>query len=248
MEELAYQQYLDESNSWLHKGRRFLLEIIIEKVCHHQTANDKSKPKILEIGAGSGKSLDHIKGYREFHAVEIEKTAINLLKLDNRITKLYQQHIPFELNEKYDLIIAMDVIEHIEDDQAAFDWIYNLLNDGGILFTTVPAYQWMFSSHDVALNHYRRYSLTNFLSLNNTNMEILYSSYFNFLLFPLAALSRIGKKIVNKNKTEYKKQSSKLPKTINSVFYSILRIEAKLIRSGIKLPFGLSVVTALKKP
>jgi SAM-dependent methyltransferase len=243
MEKRAYQQYLQETEGWLQKGRRFLLAQFVERAFGEPSSQSL---RILEIGAGCGKSAEFLADYGEFQVVEVEQSAINMLRNESRISKLYDQYIPFELNERFDLVVAMDVIEHIEDDQAAFDWIYEILNPGGVLFISVPAYQWMFSNHDVALSHMRRYSLKQIHSLNGAGMEPLMATYFNFLLFPLALLSRvIGGIIHKKNKIE--KQSSRLPGSIDRLFYKILQMEARLTTAGIPLPWGLSAVVAYKK-
>jgi SAM-dependent methyltransferase len=246
MEKEAYKQYLEEAEGWLHKGRRYLLGQFIAKV-FGSAPSETSNLKILEIGAGCGKSADYLANYGEFQAVEVEETAIEILREDKRICKLYESCIPFELNETYDLVVAMDVIEHIEDDQEAFDWIVERLNPGGFLFVTVPAYQWMFSDHDVALNHFRRYSLGGISSLNRHRLTPLLSTYFNCLLFPLAALSRVVAILKGRNSDELKKQSSKLPSIIDQVFYKILQFESRLIKKGFYFPWGLSVVVAYKK-
>ena len=133
------------------------------------------------------------------------------------------------------------------DDQAAFDWIYERLNPGGVLFLTVPAYRWMFSGHDKALNHFRRYSLSEIRNLNHQKMTLISATYFNCLLFPLALLSRLIGMLKGRRDGEARKQSSQLPKAIDRLFYSILCMEAKLINASIAFPWGLSVVVAFKK-
>lgn len=244
MEQEAYRQYLEEAEGWLHKGRRYLLEQFVHDVFGEPGGQ---KLKILEIGAGCGKSADCLARYGEFHAVEVEPTALDILGQDERISKLYPRHIPFDLDETYDLIVAMDVIEHIEDDQAAFDWIHDRLKPGGVLFVTVPAYQWMFSQHDVALNHFRRYSLGEMHALNRMGMEALLSGYFNFTLFPLAASTRMLSRLKGEGRGQARKQSSKMPGIIDRAFYAILQVESRLMRTGVYFPWGLSVVVAFRK-
>ena len=64
------------------------------------------------------------------------------------------------------------MIEHIQNDKAAVDWIYDHLKDGGLVIATVPAYQWFFSDHDRVLGHFRRYTTSNFEELYTQNFSI----------------------------------------------------------------------------
>ena len=150
--------------------------------------------------------------------------------------------IPFDLEETYDVVVAMDVVEHIEDDREALNWMADRLEPGGVLFTTVPAYQWLFSEHDVALHHFRRYTASQFTRALPTFVEVLRCGYFNSILFPVAASVRLAKKLVgNSNARPARKQSGLMPAPVNALFQSVLDSEVWAIRRGFDLPFGLSV-------
>ncbi len=241
MEKQAYQQYLQEADNWLHNGRRALLGHMARAVAGGETARH-----ILEVGAGSGKSMRVLDGLGVVDVVETEPTAIQILKNTRGIRHIYTQGIPFALEGRYDIIVAMDVIEHIENDQQAFDWMYGQLQPGGVMILTVPAFQWMFSHHDVALNHCRRYTLTQLHALNHQKMHRLFASYFNFTLFPLAVLTRLKSKNSGK-KGRGEKQNSDVPGLIDRLFLFLLRAEARMIRAGIRFPWGLTAVVVYRK-
>ncbi|MER3559157.1 MAG: methyltransferase type 11, partial [Armatimonadota bacterium] len=65
--------------------------------------------------------------------------------------------LPF-VNESFRLIVALDVLEHLPDEAHALAELWRVLEPDGWLITTVPAYRWLWSKHDVALHHYRRYT------------------------------------------------------------------------------------------
>ena len=242
----AYQQYLEEFDSWLHRGRRYLLQRIINSQCS-ENRDKKNDYSILDIGAGSGKNAEILAQVGMVDAVEIEPQACEQLNKNPVVAHLFIEKIPFPLNKKYDLISAMDVLEHIENDQETFNWMFNNLKPKGILLITVPAYQFLFSEHDVALNHFRRYRLKDIIRLNTVRMEILKSSYFNSFLFPIAALSRFYGKLKKKNSASLKKQSSQVPKVFDWLFSKLLFFEAQLITMGFKFPYGLTVLVVFQK-
>jgi len=115
------------------------------------------------------------------------------------------------------------------------------------LITTVPAYQWLWSAHDDANHHKRRYTKTNYCKLlRSAGYEIHYSSYFNTLLFPLAVISRlIGRVSSNSDQQVYSGLS--LPaKPINTFLQFLFRLESYWA-ARLSMPFGLSIVVVAKK-
>jgi 2-polyprenyl-3-methyl-5-hydroxy-6-metoxy-1,4-benzoquinol methylase len=88
----------------------------------------------------------------------------------------------------FDCVIATDVLEHIEDDRAAFAKLARLARPGGLILITVPAGQWLFGYHDEALGHFRRYSRKSLRALAGAFCEVESVRYFGFTLIPLCCL------------------------------------------------------------
>ena len=107
--------------------------------------------------------------------------------MKNVTAQISPDKVPFPLDQKYDIICAMDFLEHVENDKQVFHWMAEHLNYDGTLFLTVPAYQFLFSYHDVALGHYRRYRLKQLVTLNEDRLLLFKKGYFNSLLFPVDA-------------------------------------------------------------
>ncbi|MFT7157180.1 MAG: SAM-dependent methyltransferase [Parvicella sp.] len=245
MDDNAYINYIEESNSWLHKGRKELIRQILDKYAPNKNLD------ILEVGAGIGQNIPTLKEWGEVDALEINPKGIEALKKIDALKRLITEPIPTELNRRYDVIGAFDVIEHIEDDKAVVEWIYKHLNDDGLVIATVPAYQWFFSDHDRVLGHFRRYTISNFEELYIENFNVLKKTYFNTLLFPLAIISRFAMRLksvlfTNKNKS-HKKQKVPNNPLLNYIFFHLLKMESKLISCGIRMPFGLTVVICAQK-
>ncbi len=94
----------------------------------------------------------------------------------------------FQPTAPFDCVIATDVLEHIQDDRAAFEKLISFVKPGGLVIITVPAGQWLFGYHDESLGHFRRYSLTTLRRLVNERCQVDHMRYFGFTLIPVCYL------------------------------------------------------------
>jgi SAM-dependent methyltransferase len=244
VQDQAYKQYASESRNWLKQGRSLLVRDII------RSNKEGTDATLLEVGAGVGQNLDVLSEFiSDIEAVEINAVGIEALREKQYLGSLYEKPIPFAHSKRYDFIIALDVLEHIEDDSTALKWMVEHLNEGGLLICTVPAYQWLFTKHDQVLNHFRRYTKTSLRNLIPPQVRIRRLHYYNSFLFPLAVISRLLWSIstrIGKHK-DMAKQSSEVNSLGNKVLSLILKWENAAISAGLKPPFGLSVVCVLEK-
>ena len=149
--------------------------------------------------------------------------------------------IPY-LNEKFDIICLLDVLEHIEDHKTTLNILKKMMSRDGIMILTVPAYKWLWSKHDELNHHFRRYTKKELNKLFDDKYLILKSSYFNFFLFPIALLSRLIDKIRKRSSQNF----LNLPNLfINKILFKIFKYESKLLRI-FNLPFGLSILIVVK--
>lgn len=199
-------------------------------------------PEILEIGCGTGGNIKMLNEYGITYAMEMDEFAASYA--NKKYSNVKKGHLPNDIpfNKKFDLICMFDVLEHIEEDKLSIQNLKNYLKEDGILLITVPAYQWLYGSHDKFLHHKRRYTLSQLKLLLN-EFNIVEKSYFNTILFPLVILSRLIDKV-----TSHKNNSLgySIPnKVINTIFYNIFKSEKNLIQK-ISLPFGSSILIAVK--
>jgi SAM-dependent methyltransferase len=145
----------------------------------------------------------------------------------------------------FDVITMLDVLEHIEDDKGVLAELFKQTAPGGVVHLTVPAYQWLWSSHDTLNHHYRRYTRSQIVSLfSETGFEVMKASYFNALLFPMVALVRIAERFgLYKPKDNFGTSGSLLNRPL-AFFFALERF---LLRSG-NLPFGVSIVCVARRP
>jgi SAM-dependent methyltransferase len=141
----------------------------------------------------------------------------------------------------YHLIALLDVLEHIEGDRAALASIKHKLAPGGRVLLTVPANQWMWSAHDLAHHHHRRYSKAGLRDvIEGAGLKIELLTHFNTLLFPLAAAARIAGKITRKQESD----DNLPPGPLNGLFTSVFGLERHLV-GRVPMPAGVSLVALL---
>lgn len=145
----------------------------------------------LVVGSGSGEfaALLALAGAKTL-AIDIDEPSIRLTdetakRYGAEVTTQVSHLEDFKSAQLFDIVVATDVIEHIEDDRAASENLKRLVKPGGSLIITVPALQWLFGLHDESLGHYRRYSRTTLLRLFDSGVRIEKIRYFGFFLIPI---------------------------------------------------------------
>ena len=146
--------------------------------------------------------------------------------------------------DKYDLVALLDVLEHVPDDVASLKAILKRLKPGGPLLVTVPANPWMWSAHDVAHHHHRRYSKPQLAELlGRAGYQVQIHSYFNSLLFPAIAAARLIGKLRGHDSADDALPGAR----VNALLERIFALEAGLV-GRVPMPFGVSLVAVLRRP
>jgi SAM-dependent methyltransferase len=245
MEKDFYLQYASvEDKHWWFVARRQILQKVI---CRLSLPKDA---QILEAGCGTGGNLEMLSRYGQVSAMELDEIACQLAN-KRQVTQVkpgsLPDNIPFLWD--YDLILILDVIEHLDNDLLALEALYYKLKPGGYLLVTVPAYMFLWSEHDEINHHKRRYRLKALKKVvKKAGYEVDYGSYFNTFLFPLVAIVRILAKL--KPQQDKNKLSSDLvvpSKSVNQILKFIFASERYFMNKFL-LPFGVSVLLLARKP
>ncbi|WP_081426210.1 class I SAM-dependent methyltransferase [Sorangium cellulosum] len=244
METTAYQQYSEESGDWLRKGRARLLAHLVREF-----APARRPLELLEVGAGVGQNLSVLAEFGAVDANEVSPLGQEAIARTGAARTLYSASLPFELDQRYDVICALDVIEHIEDDRASLRWIHDHLSPGGIFVATVPAYPWLFSDHDRALQHFRRYTAGSFRAALPADFQVEACAYFNQLLFPAAVGSRAVWSAARRLRPGKGSMKQPSPKSglASTALEAVLGAEVDLIARGYRPRFGLSVFCVARR-
>ena len=235
MERSVYREMaeLDERH-WWYRARRDVLSDLIRRY-----AQPPSDARILEIGCGTGHNLEMLGRFGAVDAVELDDEARSVAekRLGRAVMNAPLPELAGVRDRDYDLVAALDVIEHIDDDSAALAAIAAKLKPGGRFVMTVPAHQWMWSAHDVVNHHKRRYSIAGLKKLlERSPMKLEKVGYFNSLLFPLAVAERLSSKLRGRDDADVKLPS----RPLNAALEAIFRAERHFV-GRLPLPPGLSL-------
>jgi SAM-dependent methyltransferase len=231
---------LDQDHWWF-IARRRVLASVIERI-----VRPPKKARVLEVGCGTGHNLPMLGKYGALDACELDDCARALaskrLGREIKSAKLPDLSV-FERNA-YDLVALLDVLEHVPDDIASLKAILKRLKPGGALLLTVPANPWMWSAHDVAHHHFRRYSKRELARvIREAGFEVELLSFFNTLLFPLVAAARVLGKLTGKESAD-----DSLPgAAVNALLEKIFKFETNMV-GRVPMPFGVSLVAVVRRP
>lgn len=245
--EIYERIYNSERDNWWYRGRRELVKYMVSRV---KRRSEKEILDILDFGCGTGLNSLSLDQFGDVYGFDISEEALKYSKARGRakILRAEAESLPFKSNS-FDVVCALDVLEHIEDDIHAICEIHRVLKPGGFLILTVPAFMFLWSPHDEAVNHKRRYNakLIN-QKINSVGFSTELCTHWNFCIFPAVAVVRPLRRILCRNrggKGDY--DLLDLPSSLNRVFLSILRLENTAIKMGLRLPFGVTVVSVSKK-
>ncbi len=229
---------LEENHCWF-KARR---AIVVDLLKQWGRGPDSS---ILEIGCSAGPLLKRLAadGYRDLTGVDISRRAIRLCR-ENGIPHAYEMDgaNPAFDDARFDVVIASDVLEHLADDNRAVANWQRLLKPGGIAIVFVPAYNWLWSLHDVVNQHYRRYTRRSLAEvLRNNGLQPVRLGYWNFtLLAPVVVARCVNPLPQRRAKPAGEGDLHALARPINIAVHRLLQMENWLLKTGFNFPCGIS--------
>lgn len=241
VEQGAYSEmYRLEDRHWWFRGRRHVIGALLQR------ADLPPKPRLLDAGCGTGRNLVEFGALGPTAGVDPSAEAVEFCRrrgLDN-VKCADLEALPFPDGE-FDLLLACDVLEHVLHDDVALKELLRVADAGATLIITAPAYQWLWTEHDVQLHHFRRYTQSTIRArVSAAGWRIVYSTYFNSILLPLVAAARV----VNRGGSRSGHTDlDRTPAGVNGVLEQPMKLEAVLIRHGGRLPAGVSLGLICRK-
>jgi len=236
-----------ESSFWVSSRNRLFKSIVQRHLL------PTGKTKFLEIGCGTG---DFIQQIAKNDNLEITGSEIYLKGLVYAKKNLPSvDFVQFDvtqgkIGEQFHIITAFDVIEHIENDDAALSNISEMLKKDGVLIISVPQHMFLWSKLDEIVKHKRRYSRRELVAkLKANDFDITFATSFLFTLFPLMLLSRLFDRGGDRSPSDERalEKRVKFSGVLNTIFDFLMRIDEGLIRLGASLPFGGTLVVVARK-
>jgi SAM-dependent methyltransferase len=226
-----------ELTHWWFRGRRRVLVDMLRQALRSSI----EFPRILDYGCGTGGNTFAYAPFGAVVGIEPDPGAVRLAHTRGQAhyCRSNGTSLPFRPGS-FDAVLASDVLEHIEDHRQAVSEITRVLRPGGAAIITVPAHQWLFSRHDIALHHFRRYSKTRLRQLlENGGLRIRRLSYWNATLFPAICMHRLVEK--SRCMSGPQSDTASSPWLINEALAALLAAEATVLRHA-SLPWGVSLI------
>jgi SAM-dependent methyltransferase len=235
------QTHRAEDRHWWYRGRRTVLEDVIADLHLAQGA------RILDAGCGSGRNMVDLARHGVVSGIELSPTSVGLARARKagEVIEGSLLEMPFA-SDSFELAAALDVIEHLDDDDAALRELRRVVAPGGALLVMVPAYQWLWSGHDEINHHHRRYTRRSLQRVaEGAGWEQVRTTYFNSLLLPVAIVLRFLERFSRKT-TESSLDLWVPPAPMNWLLERPLALEAALIARGGRIPAGLSLLAVFR--
>lgn len=238
-----------DDRHWWYRGRRRVIRAELARL-----PRPAPGARVLDAGCGSGRTLQELAPYGEVHGLELNPEAAQLARSRGYGTVVIGrlEQLPWA-DETFDLITCLDVIEHVADDRPGLRELLRVSRPGARTIITVPAYQALWSAHDEANHHYRRYGRASLrAAATGAGWRVERMTSFNSLLFVPAAAVRLAERRLRSNQKrddgEHPATLHRLPTWLNLLLEAPMRLEARWLTSGRGLAVGLSLLAVLRKP
>jgi SAM-dependent methyltransferase len=232
--------YQVEDSHWWYVGRRRILQSLVEKISTKLKIN-----RILDVGCGTGANLKMLAAYGSAEGVDISPQAVDFCHergLDSVKLGAIEQ-LPYE-SDSFELVTALDVIEHLDNDIAGLREMRRVLRRDGRILVFVPAFMFLWGVQDDVSNHRRRYTLPSLLkAVEKAGFAVEWSSYANISFFlPVLVVRSVMRWLGLRADTEYGINIS----LMNGPFSSLFAAERLVFKHG-RLPFGVSAVCIARR-
>lgn len=238
--------YNIEDDYWWFKAKRHLLIKTVAGLAK-DLGNDAW---LLDGGCGTGTNLKELQELMSSVGVEKYFEALKFCSARNlkNLLNAELEHLPFK-EGTFDIVLAMDVLDHVDNDTKVLEEISRVSKRDAILIVHVPAFMFLWSDHDVAVNHKRRYVAGELVErLEKSNFKVKSITYRLCCFFILGILKKYLIKAKKLIKKDLKPQTyrPKVGKLVNKILYTIIWVEDYL-SNFIRLPFGLSIFCIAEK-
>jgi SAM-dependent methyltransferase len=231
-----------EQSHWWHTGRRKIIASFVADICRRVTDR---RPRILDVGCGTGANLLMLSQFGDAEGVDISEDALAFCRergLAN--VKLgAAEKLPYD-DGTFDLVTALDVVEHLDDDLSGLSEMRRVLRPGGRVLLFVPTFMFLWGVQDDVSNHRRRYRLPELRRvLEQAGFEVERTTYANITFFLPILLVR---KLMRATGIKAESENNITVSSLNGVLGRILGAESWMLKR-MNIPFGVSGLCVARK-
>ena len=223
----------EDRDHWWFRGRLAVILAVLRR------ALPPRRLRLLELGCGTGNVLRALSEFGE--AVGMEAHPELLAVARRRGVEARAGTLPADLVVEpgwADVVLLLDVLEHLDDDLASLRTARRALGADGVLVVTVPAFAWLWTAHDVTLGHRRRYTATGLRHrVERAGFTVTRVTYFNTLLFPLVVLVRVWHRVRRRADHDLHRPLGAL----NGLLAALFSLE-RFLAPRVRLPAGSSLL------
>ncbi len=235
--------YEVEETHWWFVGRRRIIISFVEEICRKMK---RERPRILDVGCGTGANLEMLARFGETEGVDVSEEALAFCRargLEN-VRQGAAERLPYE-DGAFDLVTALDVVEHLDDDVAGLSEMRRVLRPGGRALLFVPAFMFLWGVQDDVSHHRRRYTLTGLRQkVRAAGFEVERATYANLSFFaPIFA----GRMLMRATGLRPASENNINIGALNGVLGRVLGAESTLLRH-VNFPFGVSALCVARLP
>jgi SAM-dependent methyltransferase len=230
-----------EDSHWWFVGRRLILESFLKEIVQKLK---KQNPKILDIGCGTGANLEMLAQFGESEGVDVSDDALEFCKAKGlKAHKGLAEKLPFA-DESFDLVTALDVVEHLDDDIAGLKEMNRVLRKDGRALMFVPAFMFLWGVQDDISHHRIRYTKRQIVErVRQSGFEIERATYANITFF---APILTGRALMKLTGIKPESENNITIGALNGFLGKLFGAERFWLKN-FNFPFGVSIVIVAKK-
>jgi SAM-dependent methyltransferase len=243
MQEHTYSiMYEVEGKHWWFAGRRRIISAFVEQVCRDI---GKRRPRILDVGCGTGANLQMLANFGVAEGVDVSTEALEFCRARglSRVKQGAAEMLPYE-DASFDLVTGLDVVEHLDDDIAGLREMYRVLRPRGRALVFVPAFMFLWGVQDDVSNHRRRYTLGQLKQkFTEAGFTVERATYANITFFAPILLGRVLMRLFGWRPAS---ENNINIGALNGLLGRILGAESWWLRR-LSFPFGVSIVCVARR-
>jgi SAM-dependent methyltransferase len=234
-----------EDSHWWFAGRRRILDSFVARIVRDLNLPAGARPRVLDVGCGTGANLEMLAAFGDAEGVDVSEDALHFCRARGLtgVRRGAAESLPYA-DATFDLVTALDVIEHLDDDLAGLGEMRRVLKTNGRALLFVPAFMWLWGVQDDVSHHRRRYTLPQLRArVEAAGLKVERGTYANLTFFAPILFGRLVMRATGARRAT---ENNINVKALNGVLGRVFGAEARWLRR-FNFPVGVSAICVARK-